>query len=153
MADSVVDVARKLALQGVLKPDWDAFRRKICRWYSHEFATPLKEVEDDLDFFEVLVHYFEAHFEQLNDQDRSEQIKLAIETPEERKKREIREDLEDQEFLEMAIKEEEERLKKGLDYTALAKELKEDKLINKTDDKPEIDIKFEEKIDLDKGSF
>ena len=100
-----------------------------------------------------MLNYFEAHFEQLNDQERSEQIKLVIETAEERKKREVKEDLEDQEYLEQAIKEEEDRLKNGLDYTALAKELKEDKLIKKTDELPEIDIKFEEKIDLDKGSF
>ena len=113
----------------------------------------MKEVEEELDFFYVLLNYFEAHFEQLNDQERSEQIKLVIETAEERKKREVKEDLEDQEYLEQAIKEEEDRLKNGLDYTALAKELKEDKLIKKTDELPEIDIKFEEKIDLDKGSF
>src|SRR5277367_2667201 len=107
--DNIVEAARKIALVNVVNPSFDSFRRKISRWYSKQFSTPLKEVEEDLDFFDVLLNYFEDSFERLDDRERQEQLKLAIETSEERRKREIDEDLEEQEFLEMAIKEELDR--------------------------------------------
>jgi hypothetical protein len=151
--DNIIDVARKLALKSVVNPDFDTFRRKICRWYSKSFSTPLKEVEEDIVFFDVLMHYFEDLFEQLEDKDKQEQLKLAIETTEERSRREIKEDLEEQEFLEMAVKEEAERAKKSIDYSKVAKQVKKDKLLKKTEDLPEIDIRIEDKVDLDKPPF
>lgn len=149
---NIVESARKLALLSVLRPSWDSFRRKICRWYSEKFHTPLKEVEEDLDFFDVLLHYFEYSFDQLEDKDRLEQLVLAIESPEERKRREVKEDLEEQEFLEQAIREEEEKNRKEIDFKNLAKQIKDDKLIKKTEE-ADIDISIEEKLDLDKPSF
>lgn len=151
--DSIVDVARKLALKSIVSPDFETFRRRICRWYSSSFSTPLKEVEEDYDFFEILLHYFEDSFEKLEDRDKQEQLKLAVETPEERSKREIKEDLEEQEFLVMAEQEEAERAKKNIDYSKVAKQVKHDKLLKKTEELPEIDIRIEEKLDLDKPPF
>ena len=51
-----------LALEAVEDPDADATRRRICRWYSKEFSTPLHFVENDLPFADVLRHYLESNF-------------------------------------------------------------------------------------------
>jgi primosomal protein N' len=38
--------------------------RKICRWYSKEFNTPLQQVLE-MQFDTVLMHYYETQFEQI----------------------------------------------------------------------------------------
>jgi hypothetical protein len=40
------------------------FHRKVCRWYSKEFSTPLNQVLT-LPFDDVLTHYYESQFEQI----------------------------------------------------------------------------------------
>lgn len=51
-----------IALASTESPDWKAEYRKICRWYSKEFNTPLDRVEWDLDYVHVLTHYYETVF-------------------------------------------------------------------------------------------
>jgi hypothetical protein len=55
---------RILALNSVENPGWEDFYRKICRWYSREFSTPLKEVEK-MSEFDVLLTYFEDKYEEM----------------------------------------------------------------------------------------
>jgi len=50
------------ALEGILLKTPEYYYRKICRWYSKEFSTPLKGVYDlPMDF--VLEHYYESFLE------------------------------------------------------------------------------------------
>lgn len=73
-----------LALASIESPDWKAQYRKICRWYSKEFATPLHIVEVDLDHFQVLTHYYESSLGTLYDspndgaRERYEEIRNSI---------------------------------------------------------------------------
>lgn len=74
--------------------------RRVCRWYSERFHTPLHAVFDlPVDF--VWQQYFEVYFEQLaaDDEPNSEEkwfkaLDEACETPEERRKR-LRDELKD----------------------------------------------------------
>jgi hypothetical protein len=50
-----------LALDAVENPDFDAFYRRITRWYSEKFSTPLPEVMD-LDPIHVFQTYYEERF-------------------------------------------------------------------------------------------
>lgn len=47
-----------LALHSVEYPTYEDSYRAICRWFSKEFSTPLKEVEEMADEY-VLKHYYE----------------------------------------------------------------------------------------------
>ena len=77
---------RAQALLAVLKPDQDYEVRRILRWYSKTFFTPLPVVEE-MPFDDVLRDYFECHFEEM-EEDALEQIRLdLIETDEDRNKR------------------------------------------------------------------
>lgn len=53
-----------LALEAVEFQDAEAFYRKICRWYSKTFFTPLDSVED-LPMDKVLLTYYEEKFDEL----------------------------------------------------------------------------------------
>lgn len=50
-----------LALDAVENPDFDAFYRRTCRWYSEKFSTPLPQVMD-LDPIHVFQTYYEERF-------------------------------------------------------------------------------------------
>jgi hypothetical protein len=53
------------------------FYRKIIRWYSNTFHTPLKQVET-LDWYEILQHYYEHNYDQLNNNDLVNLIKQTV---------------------------------------------------------------------------
>lgn len=62
-----IDDIRRLKLICLAKayePDSEFIYRRICRWYSKNFATPLREVEN-LPIEYVLQHYFEETFDTL----------------------------------------------------------------------------------------
>ncbi len=61
-----IDGIRARALLAVLRPDQEANLRHIFRWYSRTFHTPLHEV-DDLPVEEILLHWFEAQFEDMEE--------------------------------------------------------------------------------------
>lgn len=87
------------------------FMRRVFRWYSKAFSTPLHQV-DDLPMVDVLRAYFEEKFEQMSDEDREAVRAILIETEEERMQREATEAAEDAEtakYVEEAKKWEEER--------------------------------------------
>jgi hypothetical protein len=93
---------RILALQAVRdKTDGDARYRHVCRWYSQTFHTPLKDVFD-LDEGFVLQHYYEHHFEGLDDAEWRREVQETIETPEEREARLRAEAAADRELLRRA---------------------------------------------------
>jgi len=50
------------AIDSIFNPNDTYFQRKICRWYSKEYSTPLKQVLV-MSFDEVLIHYYENQFE------------------------------------------------------------------------------------------
>ena len=50
-----------LALKAVEMPSWDDWYRRICRWYSKEFSTPIADVYG-LAEEEVFQSYFEDQF-------------------------------------------------------------------------------------------
>jgi primosomal protein N' len=52
------------ALDSVFNPNDLYLQRKICRWYSKEYNTPLKQVLV-MAFDEVLTHYYENQFENI----------------------------------------------------------------------------------------
>jgi len=52
------------AIESVLDPDDQYSFRRICRWYSKTFHTPLQDVYN-LDFEHVLSNYYESTFEEI----------------------------------------------------------------------------------------
>lgn len=64
MDDTTLRSIRILALNSVENPDWESSYRRICRWYSKEFSTPLKQVED-MSEFHVLLTYFEDKYQEM----------------------------------------------------------------------------------------
>ncbi len=94
---------RILALQAVRsETDWDARYRRICRWYSQTFHTPLSEVFE-LDEVFVLQHHYEHHFETFDDQEWRKEVQDTLETPEERRQRIADEAASDKELIRRAM--------------------------------------------------
>ena len=62
------------ALQAVLIGSEAYFYRRVCRWYSNEFHTPLKDVEI-LPYEHILQHYYENKLEAMG---RNQIIDIAI---------------------------------------------------------------------------
>lgn len=61
-----------LALGNIEDPDSNAYYRRICRWYSREFSTPLETVINDIPERDVLLHYYEDLYEGLYKDDSEE---------------------------------------------------------------------------------
>jgi hypothetical protein len=66
MAVVNIDAIKTKALLAVIKPDMAASMRRIFRWYSKSFATPLHLIES-LPLEDVLQAYFEDHFGNLEE--------------------------------------------------------------------------------------
>lgn len=80
---------RLLALRDVLR-DRDGIpapaspeflRRKIYRWFSEKFHTPLHLV-DELPIDDILQHYYEANYEAMEEEDLQRELAVLTETPE-----------------------------------------------------------------------
>jgi hypothetical protein len=96
------DAVRLLALRAARNPDdWNAVYRRICRWYSTTFHTPLHEVFD-LDEVFVLQSYYESYFEKMEEEEWRKEVREALETPDEKQAREASEAMEDFELLRKA---------------------------------------------------
>jgi hypothetical protein len=72
-----------------LDPDYPV--RRIFRWYSKAFHTPLHLVEE-LPLYDVLLAYWEEQFEALNERELEMEREAAIEDPEVLKERQRLED-------------------------------------------------------------
>ena len=64
---SIYQALQIKAIFGMLNKTDIYFFRKICRWYSEKFNTPLHEVMkgDIITWDEVLLHYYESQFEEI----------------------------------------------------------------------------------------
>lgn len=94
--------AVRLAALGAVAADSDSEYglRKVFRWYSKTFYTPLHEV-DALPLEDVLTAYWEEHFEQMEEQALEDAVAKALETEEQKKDRitaETLKKIEDDEF-------------------------------------------------------
>lgn len=82
----VFEAVRVIALRNVVKennPDY--FMRRVYRWYSKTFHTPL-HVVDELPPEFILQHYWEEHFEDMEDMQLVNHVKAATKTEAEKKK-------------------------------------------------------------------
>lgn len=97
--------------------DEDYFYRRVFRWYSEKFHTPLHEVYE-LPFEFVLQHYFEVQYEAMDDQRRAAEVDRLKLNKEQRWKRMLKEEAEKadaDEFAQFVAAEEQARIKKELE--------------------------------------
>lgn len=79
MDDKSFKAIALLAFRAAEEPDYEAFIRKVQRWYSRSFSTPLAEVEGMAD--EVLLQtYFEDRYCELADTDSDDGHRQYAET-------------------------------------------------------------------------
>jgi hypothetical protein len=78
------------AMRAVMNGDEEYQTRRILRWYSREFHTPLHVVED-LPLEDVYRQFFESNFEGLSEQKRLKRAAELTETDEERAARAVEE--------------------------------------------------------------
>jgi hypothetical protein len=55
--------AKLRAIENILNDDDLSFYKKITRWYSTTFATPLLEVRQNIPFISILQEYYESTME------------------------------------------------------------------------------------------
>lgn len=72
---------RLRALKAVVQPDQEYFYRRIMRWYSKTFFTPLAQVED-LPVEDVLQAYYEEEFANMSPEDLEKTRDEMLVTPE-----------------------------------------------------------------------
>ncbi len=109
---SIAEAIKAVALLAIMEPDDAANLRKIQRWFSKTFSTPLQEVET-LSTEYILLHYFEEHFVSMDFDDLRKEAVLLLESPEERSDRESKEKTEEDAFIKMI--EDEEKAKEKPD--------------------------------------
>ena len=85
------EAIKLLALRSVLKPDPDYFVRKICRWFSTTYHTPISQVYD-MPIEEVLQAYFEAKYDAMDPDDLQAELATTVETEDQRRERLLAED-------------------------------------------------------------
>ena len=78
------EAIQQQAMLAVVDPDDDAWIRRIFRFYSKNFATPLHLVPQ-LPLEDVMRAYFEELFSNLDEEDREERVEWLLMTPEERR--------------------------------------------------------------------
>lgn len=86
MAIDYFSSLRLLAIRAVQKPDADSNLRYIHRWYSKTFHTPL-HIVSELDPEDVLTAFYETTYEDMEDNERNQEIAELLETDAERTKR------------------------------------------------------------------
>lgn len=128
--------------RGKIEPDGDYFLRRIFRWYSKTFATPLSDVYE-LPLEDILMHYWESQYEDMEDEERAAAILRLRESDEDRRLREGKEQEEqdlDAEWQRQVEMEEQERLKNrkepGPTSTPVRKPKKDDTGLPDYEDKP-----------------
>lgn len=88
------------AFRAVTAPDQAYLIRKILRWYSKTFHTPLTAVEE-LPLEDVVRTYHEELFEEMSPEDREAERLLLLQTPEERLQKILAEEAEEAEMFQM----------------------------------------------------
>jgi hypothetical protein len=101
-------------MRDVVTGGLEAYLRHIFRWYSREFSTPLHQVEA-LPLEDVLRHFFEDKYENMEEHDRDEEIKRLLIDPEKLANMRRDEDAQDAEAWEFGkLAEAEETAKKAI---------------------------------------
>jgi hypothetical protein len=90
---------RIIALRNVIKGDDEYFLRRVFRFYSETFHTPLHMVPD-LPLDDVILTYYETHFEKLEPKDLETERLAVIESPEDLRARQMEEDRDDADVFE-----------------------------------------------------
>lgn len=101
-------------MRNVLKADTEYHIRRIYRWFSKTFHVNLIDAFD-IPLEEVLLHFYEEKFENLDDSEREDEIAMLSETEDQRRAREENEDTEkatEDELMEMARKTNESNINK-----------------------------------------
>lgn len=106
------DAIRLRALRVVLRPDREYFLRRVMRWYSKTFYTPLAQVED-IPTEDLLQTWYEERYAEMAPEDLDRERAELLETPEQRYERILREEADEAEMFEMSrvVAAEEERKK------------------------------------------
>lgn len=73
---NIYELSQIQAAHDVLNKTDLYFHRKVCRWYSHQFHTPLHSVINSLEveWSEILTHYYEYHYDKM---EHNELLKVA----------------------------------------------------------------------------
>jgi hypothetical protein len=108
------ELAQTEAIYGILNKTDLHFYRKVCRWYSSTFHTPLTLVYS-IPYDELLLNYYEYHYDKLP---YNEVFRLATELlPELASEKEM----EDQEFIKQLLEAEKSK-KQSLNKSSTAQE-------------------------------
>ncbi len=75
-----------LALDAIIRPDWEASYRRVCRWYSKNFHVSLPEVQE-LPVVNVMREYYEGMYEDLSEEDLAKVAAEICETEADKAKR------------------------------------------------------------------
>jgi flagellar biosynthesis GTPase FlhF len=109
-----IEALRVKAMLGVMEDSFLYHYRRICRWYSQKFYTPLPVVEA-MPETEVFLTFFETQFEDMSKSARRTAALEMTETKEESKARKAEEDSKsDEAFLERQAKKAKKEEKKLL---------------------------------------
>lgn len=95
-----ITATRISALHSVEHPDRDYLIRKILRWYSKTFHTPLADVEE-LPLDDIMQAYYENRVEEMSPEERAEERALLLKTEEQRISEIMAEEAEEAELFEM----------------------------------------------------
>jgi hypothetical protein len=145
--EELLDLATAEALASRLEPTEDYAWRKICRQYSKKFFTPLHEVFA-MNPEEVALHVFEDTLETFDTDEHMEQLLDLIYTLEDPEYAKHKEE-EMQEFINDAVREEQERTREGRPiHPALGKDQSSGKLNSKAEIRKEASLPAGGMVDL-----
>lgn len=114
-----LEALRLIALKGAVKPDAESNVRYVMRWYSKTFHTPLHVVEAEIPLEDLWLAFFEERYHNYDPETLEEEVAKLLETPEQRKEREMAEESEkaaETEFVKLA--EQANQVKKKVDEAA-----------------------------------
>lgn len=92
-----IEAIRIRALRAVWRPDHEALMRRIFRWYSEKYHTPLHLVQD-LPEEDILQTWFEVQYQELPPEERHNLAIFLLEDESERRAREADNKNSDEEF-------------------------------------------------------
>lgn len=114
---NLFNAIQTLALRDVLKPDGEYQLRRIMRWYSKTFATPLHLVAE-LPLEDVLRAYYEEEFERMEEDERERQRVALSQSEEERREAQSKQEKEEEELDEFVQQVEADEARRAAKLTA-----------------------------------
>lgn len=98
---------QRIAMNSVENPTYEDWLRKVRRWFSKTYSTPILQVEDFEDEY-VIIAYYENIFDEMDADERKNKIIELIQTAEDKKKKKVEDAQIDKELEEEMRKELEE---------------------------------------------